>query len=198
MSGLCEIIERRVTEEFRVSLADLRGEDRHRRFARPRQVAMYLIRMHTTMSLPQIGNRLGGKDHTTALAGIRRVEKLMREKPKFAEKIESLRQSLVNVRPVHEGLAALVISEALATFDASIFEIVSAVPAPHTQALTQLAAANRDTSQRPLSSDIRPVSAQRSRPKAPEIGPSHLPPMPQAGVLGSQPKQATAGVDAHG
>lgn len=175
MASLCEIIERRVCERYGRSLIELRCQSRRRKFARPRQVAMYLMRSHTALSLPQIGNRFNGKDHTTVLHACRRIPELMREDPKFAAEVESLRQSLVKATP-HEGLAALCIAEALATFDPIIFEDTGAPISPPVQL-----AAVRDVivCQRPFSFPIRrpasfgPANASGAvQPQPPQGGPA--------------------------
>lgn len=144
MAGLCEIIERRVEQGFKLQPRDLRINSRARRIARPRQVAMYLIRVHTPMSFPQIGNYFQGRDHTTSLYACRRVVKLMQEDSEFAAKVESIRQSLVGVIPIHEGLAAVTIAEGLKSFPFSVFDlnfgpfIVPIAPLPPSRAMEDL------------------------------------------------------------
>lgn len=69
-------IQARVAQQFNVRIAELQTSSRKRRIARPRQVAMYLAHRHTTASLPEIGRRLGNRDHTTVIHGIRQIERL--------------------------------------------------------------------------------------------------------------------------
>jgi len=64
-------IERQVAARHGVSVAELRGPCRARRVAWPRQELMWRARRETRLSLPQIGERLGGRDHTTVIHGVR-------------------------------------------------------------------------------------------------------------------------------
>ncbi len=72
-------IQRIVAAFFELDPQSMCGREKARRFARPRQIAMYFSRTMTTRSLPVIGARFGGRDHTTVLVAIRAVERLMRE-----------------------------------------------------------------------------------------------------------------------
>ena len=67
---------------------------RQREVARPRQVAMYLSKQLTPRSLPEIGRRFGGRDHTTIMHGIRKIEELMGSDRQIAEDIDLLRRLL--------------------------------------------------------------------------------------------------------
>ena len=67
---------------------------RARQVARPRQVAMYLAKQLTTRSLPEIGRKFGGRDHTTVMHAVRKIDELRREDAGLAEDIELLRRSL--------------------------------------------------------------------------------------------------------
>ena len=69
-------IQRRVADHYRVRLAEMTSARRSREVARPRQIAMYLSRQLTPRSLPEIGRRFGGRDHTTVIHAIRQIEKL--------------------------------------------------------------------------------------------------------------------------
>ena len=89
-----EEIQRKVSEHFNIRLADMIGPKRVRTIARPRQVAMYLAKTMTTRSLPEIGRRFGGRDHTTIMHGIRKVEELMSTDSQLAEDINLLRRLL--------------------------------------------------------------------------------------------------------
>src|SRR6202040_349491 len=71
-----EEIQRRVAEHFNMKLADMHSERRARAVARPRQVAMYLAKQLTTRSLPEIGRKFGGRDHTTVMHAVRKIEEL--------------------------------------------------------------------------------------------------------------------------
>jgi chromosomal replication initiator protein len=89
-----EEIQRKVAEHYNIRLADMIGPKRVRTLARPRQVAMYLSKELTTRSLPEIGRRFGGRDHTTIIHGVRKVETLMAGDPQLAEDLRLLRRLL--------------------------------------------------------------------------------------------------------
>jgi len=76
-SGLTvEAIQREVASYFEVKLHDLKGPKRHRSVAQPRMIAMFLSRKLTSMSYPEIGSRFGGKDHSTVINAVRKIERL--------------------------------------------------------------------------------------------------------------------------
>lgn len=83
-----------VAQEFGVAIGDLKGPRRQRAITIPRQVAMSLIRDLTHESLPQIGQCFGGRDHTTVINAVRRVEDLKGAVPGLAERIARLRARL--------------------------------------------------------------------------------------------------------
>ncbi len=89
-----EEIQRHVSEHFNIRLSDMIGPKRVRNFARPRQVAMYLCKQMTSRSLPEIGRRFGGRDHTTVMHGVRRIEELRNQDAQMAEDLEILRRTL--------------------------------------------------------------------------------------------------------
>ena len=70
------------------------GPKRVRTFARPRQIAMYLAKQLTSRSLPEIGRRFGGRDHTTVMHGVRKIEELMQKDSQIADDLEMLRRAL--------------------------------------------------------------------------------------------------------
>jgi chromosomal replication initiator protein len=74
-----ETIQREVASYFEVKVHDLKGPQRHRAVAHPRLIAMYLSRQLTQMSYPEIGSRFGGKDHSTVISAVRRIEKKIAE-----------------------------------------------------------------------------------------------------------------------
>jgi chromosomal replication initiator protein len=81
-SGLTiEAIQREVAGYFDVKLHDMKGPKRHRAIAHPRMIAMYLARKLTNMSFPEIGGRFGGKDHSTVISAVRKIERLCGEDP---------------------------------------------------------------------------------------------------------------------
>ncbi|MEM8959464.1 MAG: chromosomal replication initiator protein DnaA [Pseudomonadota bacterium] len=89
-----EEIQRQVSEHYNIRLSELIGPTRVRTIARPRQVAMYLCKQLTTRSLPEIGRRFGGRDHTTIMHGVRKIESLRQQDNQIAEDIELLRRTL--------------------------------------------------------------------------------------------------------
>ncbi len=89
-----EEIQRKVSEHYNIRLSDLIGPRRVRTIARPRQVAMYLAKQLTSRSLPEIGRRFGGRDHTTVMHGVRRIEELKGHDNQIAEDLEMLRRTL--------------------------------------------------------------------------------------------------------
>jgi chromosomal replication initiator protein len=81
-SGLTiEAIQREVAGYFDVKLHDMKGPKRHRAIAHPRMIAMYLARKLTNTSYPEIGSRFGGKDHSTVISAVRKIERLCGEDP---------------------------------------------------------------------------------------------------------------------
>jgi len=89
-----EDIQRKTAEYYKLDVRDFHSPQRARRVARPRQVAMYLSRKLTTRSLPEIGRRFGGRDHTTVLHACRRVEALCLEDSAFRTEVDFLRSLL--------------------------------------------------------------------------------------------------------
>ncbi len=89
-----EEIQRKVAEHYNIRLSDMIGPRRMRTIARPRQMAMYLAKQLTSRSLPEIGRRFGGRDHTTVMHGVRRIEDLMATDSQIADDVELLRRSL--------------------------------------------------------------------------------------------------------
>ncbi|MBI1209328.1 MAG: chromosomal replication initiator protein DnaA [Azospirillum sp.] len=87
-------IQKKVAEHYNIRLADMHSPRRARAVARPRQVAMYLAKQLTTRSLPEIGRKFGGRDHTTVIHAVRKVEELRQSDAAFAEDIELLRRML--------------------------------------------------------------------------------------------------------
>jgi chromosomal replication initiator protein len=85
-----------VADHFGVQVAALQGRSRSRAVARPRQIAMYLIREETGESLPRIGDMLGGRDHTTILYGCERIADLIEEDAHLRREVITLRQRLYN------------------------------------------------------------------------------------------------------
>ncbi len=89
-----EEIQRKVAEHYNIRLSDMIGPKRLRNIARPRQVAMYLSKQLTPRSLPEIGRRFGGRDHTTIMHGVRKIEELMAIDSQLSDDLQLLRRLL--------------------------------------------------------------------------------------------------------
>ncbi len=89
-----EQILQAVARHYKLDVEDLLSQNRQRRLAYPRQVAMYLLREETDLSLPQIGALLGGRDHTTVLYGYERVRAQLEYDNQLQREINSLRTAL--------------------------------------------------------------------------------------------------------
>jgi len=89
-----ESIQKVVCEFFRIRPTDLRSKRRTRTIAVPRQVAMYLCRRHTNASFPVIGDRFGGRDHSTVIHAVQVIERKVREDPTFQASVERLERLL--------------------------------------------------------------------------------------------------------
>ena len=87
-------IQKRVAEHFNIRLSEMTSARRARSVARPRQVAMYLAKQLTTRSLPEIGRKFGGRDHTTVMHAVRKIEELKLSDRALAEDVELLRRML--------------------------------------------------------------------------------------------------------
>jgi chromosomal replication initiator protein len=95
-AGSVEEIQQRVAEGFGISRAELIGSSRAATPLRARQVAIFLTRELTDLSLPQIGRLYGGRDHSTVLNSLRRVEAGLAEDPELAERVKNLRGAIHN------------------------------------------------------------------------------------------------------
>ena len=89
-----EEIQKKVCEHYGIRHSDMSSARRARAVARPRQVAMYLAKQLTTRSLPEIGRKFGGRDHTTVMHAVRKIEELTGLEPALAEDVELLRRML--------------------------------------------------------------------------------------------------------
>jgi chromosomal replication initiator protein len=89
-----EEIQKKVAAHFNIRTSDMHSARRARSVARPRQVAMYLAKQLTSRSLPEIGRKFGGRDHTTVMHAVKKVDELRERDPSFAEDVELLRRML--------------------------------------------------------------------------------------------------------
>ncbi|MBI1216120.1 MAG: chromosomal replication initiator protein DnaA [Alphaproteobacteria bacterium] len=89
-----EDIQKKVAAHYNIRVADMHSPRRARPVARPRQVAMYLAKALTQHSLPEIGRKFGGRDHTTIIHGVRRIESLMETDRGIREDIDILTRAI--------------------------------------------------------------------------------------------------------
>ena len=89
-------IQKRVAAHYDVRIAEMFSARRARNIARPRQVAMYLAKMLTAFSYPEIGRQFGGRDHTTVMHAVRTIEGLIASDKGIAEDVQLLRSLLSN------------------------------------------------------------------------------------------------------
>jgi len=94
-------IQKKVAEHYNVRVADMHSARRSRAVARPRQVAMYLAKQLTPRSLPEIGRKFGGRDHTTVIHAVRKIEELSAYDSAFREDVDLLLR-LLRTSPMDE------------------------------------------------------------------------------------------------
>jgi chromosomal replication initiator protein len=98
-----EIVQR-VADSFGVTKAQMCSRDRSRQIALPRQIAMFLLREEANVSLPQIGETLGGRDHTTVIYGCEKIADLL-------ERDDRLRRQVIEIKEKIYGRAAVPVSQ---------------------------------------------------------------------------------------
>lgn len=91
---LISVIQGVVADYYHIPLGEMRSARRTREVARPRQVAMYLSKRLTSQSLPEIGRRFGGRDHTTVIHALRQIERLKALDSELALDIRTLSDAL--------------------------------------------------------------------------------------------------------
>lgn len=108
-----EEIKKKVADHYTLKTADLESPNRSRSIVRPRQIAMYLARLLTPRSYPEIGRRFGNRDHTTVMHAVETIQRLTSMDPTFAEEVEQLRLSIRNwpVEGVGAGLRPIAAAE---------------------------------------------------------------------------------------
>ncbi len=89
------MIQNRVADYFKIESTEMRGSKRHRSILHPRQIAMYLCRKLTEASLPEIGRAFGGKDHTTVLHAVAKIEKELAQDVHRKHTLDQLSQSIL-------------------------------------------------------------------------------------------------------
>ena len=80
----------KTAQYYEISLADMIGVKRDKEIVLPRQIAMYIMRMDLSLSYPKIASNLGGKDHTTIMHGVKKIEKLYKADSDFANEVNQL------------------------------------------------------------------------------------------------------------
>lgn len=89
-----ESINKCVCQYFKISLAELNSKSRERKYSEPRQIAMYLTRKYTKKTLPEIAAAFGGKDHSTVIHAIRKIEKEIHSSATLKKYLEDIQQML--------------------------------------------------------------------------------------------------------
>jgi len=92
-----ENIQKTICDYFNIRMGDLKAKRRTQNIALPRQVAMYLCRKHTETSFPGIGDKFGGRDHSTVIHASKTIERKIKEDPHMQKTIEKLERNL-NIR----------------------------------------------------------------------------------------------------
>jgi chromosomal replication initiator protein len=92
-----ELIQKTVADHFNLKVADLKSKKRLRALTIPRQIAMYLARRHTEGSFPEIGEKFGGKDHTTVMHAVKKIECMAPQDLDLRAHLESLQRQLEQI-----------------------------------------------------------------------------------------------------
>ena len=95
--GADEIVDR-VARTFGVTVDRILGRDRSKQVALPRQIAMYLLREEANFSLPQIGEALGGRDHTTVMYGCGKISELLETDDRLRRQVIEIKEQLYDRR----------------------------------------------------------------------------------------------------
>lgn len=90
----CESVKKAVCKKYNIKITDIESKKRNREFSQPRQIAMYICREMTDLSLPKIGASFGGRDHTTVLHACDKISKQIKLDPILAEDIKNLKEDI--------------------------------------------------------------------------------------------------------
>lgn len=90
-----ELIQNLVASHFNLNIQELLSPRRSRSLARPRQIAMYLAKQHTTNSLPDIGRKFSNRDHTTVIHAVKKIEELIKKDNDIKQSVFELRKKLL-------------------------------------------------------------------------------------------------------
>lgn len=89
-----ERIQKKVADHFQIKISDLKSSKRLKNIVLPRQISMYICRNLTNLSYPEIGSKFGGKDHSTIIHAVKKIEKLMKDNIQIKIMIERLTENL--------------------------------------------------------------------------------------------------------
>jgi len=90
-----ELIQKLVASHFNLNIQELLSPRRSRSLARPRQIAMYLAKQHTTNSLPDIGRKFSNRDHTTVIHAVKKINELIKKDNDIRESVNELKKKLL-------------------------------------------------------------------------------------------------------
>ena len=90
-----EFIQNAVAAHFNLNIPEMLSQRRSRSLARPRQIAMYLAKQHTTNSLPEIGRKFSNRDHTTVIHAVKKIEELMKKDNEIKQNITEIKKKLI-------------------------------------------------------------------------------------------------------
>jgi chromosomal replication initiator protein len=91
-----EMIQKHIADHFKLKIADLKSDKRLKALVVPRQFAIYLCRILTKCSYPEIGEKFGGKDHSTIIHSFKKIEKLITQNMEVKNTIETLKRNLLS------------------------------------------------------------------------------------------------------
>jgi len=90
-----ELIQKTVADHYKIKLADMKSERRLKTFVIPRQMAIYLCRELTKASYPEIGDKFGGKDHSTVIYAVKKISAIMNDKPDISSSYDAIKRKLL-------------------------------------------------------------------------------------------------------
>jgi len=90
-----ELIQKTVADHYKIKLADMKSERRLKTFVIPRQMAIYLCRELTKASYPEIGDKFGGKDHSTVIYAVKKIGAIMNDKPEISSSYDAIKRKLL-------------------------------------------------------------------------------------------------------
>ena len=91
-----EMIQKHVADHFKIKVAELKSDKRLKTFVVPRQIAMFICRELTKSSYPEIGEKFGGKDHSTIIHSVKKIEKLMTSDLQLKSIVDNLKKQLIS------------------------------------------------------------------------------------------------------